>query len=58
MVVYLLLKINNIEIQEEELRYGLEGIYLTFGKLLIIFPLAFLLGYKRIYFIINIFQYY
>ena len=37
-------KSNNIEIQEEELRYGLEGIYLTFGKLLIIFPLAFLLG--------------
>ena len=37
-------KNNNIEIQEEELRYGLEGIYLTFGKLLIIFPLAFLLG--------------
>ena len=37
-------KSNNIEIQEEELRYGLEGIYLTFGKFLIIFPLAFLLG--------------
>lgn len=37
-------KNNNIEIQEEELRYGLEGIYLTFGKLLVIFPLAFLLG--------------
>lgn len=37
-------KNNNIEIQEEELRYGLEGIYLTFDKLLVIFPLAFLLG--------------
>lgn len=37
-------KNNNIEIQEEKLRYGLEGIYLTFGKLLVIFPLAFLLG--------------
>ena len=40
-------KSNNIEIQEEELRYGLEGIYLTFGKFLIIFPLAFLLGIFR-----------
>ncbi len=37
-------KSNNIEIQEEKLRYGLEGIYLNVIKFLIIFPLALLLG--------------
>ena len=37
-------KNNDIEIQEDKLRYGLEGIYLTFGKFLVIFPLAILLG--------------
>ena len=52
-------KSNNIEIQEEELRYGLEGIYLTFGKFLIIFPLAFLLGIFKEFFLtfFNIIRY-
>lgn len=35
---------NYDEIKLSEIRYGLEGIYLTFGKLIVIFSLSYVLG--------------